>query len=178
MKVSEICEIAGIDFGRLGSFGFMRAPCSKSHHLNRPGGLAAHSKNVVEWILKLSPEFGVVWERPRSPYLVGLLHDFVKLYNYDFDEQGKIKWKPAPVMGHGAASAILIQADLGIALTKQEALAITWHMGAFNLVGDDLKAYDAALDVDPWAILVTHTADMMAARVTERTLGAERGVLS
>ena len=55
-------------------------------------------------------------------------------------------------------------------------------MGAFNLTGDDLKAYDHALDIDPWAILVTHTADMMAARITDeglagmakRTAGASR----
>ena len=82
-RIKEICEAAGIDFRRLETLGFMRAPCSKGHHLNRAGGLAEHSKNVVEWILKLSPAFGVAWDSPRSPYVVGLLHDFVKLYNYD-----------------------------------------------------------------------------------------------
>ena len=182
MKIEEICEQAGVDFGRLKALGFMRAPCSKGHHLNRPGGLAEHSKNVVRWILELSPVMGVGWDRPRSPYLVGLLHDFVKLWNYDFDADGKIKWKPAPVQGHGAASAMLIQTELNVALSSQEALCIAWHMGAFNLTGDDLKAYDHALDIDPWAILVTHTADMMAARITDeglagmakRTAGASR----
>ena len=167
MRIKEICEKAGVEFSRLEALGFMRAPCSKGHHLNRAGGLAEHSKNVVEWILKLSPAFGATWDDPRSPYVVGLLHDFVKLYNYDFDGEGRIKYRQAPVFGHGAASAILVQAELGIALTRQEALAITWHMGAFNLAGDDLKAYDVALDMEPRAILVTHTADMMAARVTE-----------
>lgn len=170
MKIEEICEKAGVEYGKLRALGFMNAPCSKGHHLNRAGGLAEHSANVVRWILELSPVMGATWDRPRSPYLVGLLHDFVKLWNYEFDQERKIKWKPAPVQGHGAASAILIQTELGIALTQQEALCIAWHMGAFNLQGDDLKAYDHALDIDPWAILVTHTADMMAARITDQRL--------
>jgi hypothetical protein len=168
MKIDEICKQAGVDFGRLKTLGFMRAPCSKSHHLNRPGGLAEHSRNVVDWLLKLTPAFGVKWDDPRSPYVVGLLHDFVKLWNYAIDGEGKIKYLPAPVQGHGAASAMLIQTELGIALTRQEALAIAWHMGAFNLAGDDLKAYDAALDAEPEAILAAHTADMLASRVTEQ----------
>ena len=29
MKIEEICEQAGVDFGRLKALGFMRAPCSK-----------------------------------------------------------------------------------------------------------------------------------------------------
>ena len=40
-------------------------------------------------------------------------------------------------------------------------------MGAFGLGKDELKQYDAVIELHPREILLTHTADMLASKVTE-----------
>ena len=70
-------------------------------------------------------------------------------------------------MGHGSASVIMISMELGIVLDPNESMAIQWHMGAFGLDKAALARYDAALKEFPADILLTHTADMMASKVTE-----------
>ena len=98
-----------------------------------------------------------------------MLHDLVKCYCYRPDEQepGKFRWMPPPFEGHGTTSVIVAMTELGIDLTPQEALCIAWHMGAFGLGKDELKQYDAVIELHPREILLTHTADMMASHVTE-----------
>lgn len=148
---------------------FMRMPASIHHHLNYPGGLARHSVNVTHWMLRLTDPFGCKWMKPRSPYRIGMLHDLVKCYCYRPDEQesGKFRWMPPPFEGHGTTSVIVAMTELGIDLTPQEALCIAWHMGAFGLDKDELKQYDAVIELRPRELLLTHTADMLAAKVTE-----------
>ena len=148
---------------------FMRMPASIHYHLNYPGGLARHSVNVTHWMLRLTDPFGCKWMKPRSPYRIGMLHDLVKCYCYRPDEQepGKFRWMPPPFEGHGTTSVIVAMTELGIDLTPQEALCIAWHMGAFGLDKDELKQYDAVIELHPREILLTHTADMLASKVTE-----------
>ena len=157
-----------IDF-LLNAMGFMQMPASIHHHLNYPGGLVRHSVNVTHWMLRLTDPFGCKWMKPRSPYRIGMLHDLVKCYCYRPDEQepGKFRWMPPPFEGHGTTSVIVAMAELGIVLTPQEALCIAWHMGAFGLDKDGLKQYDAMIELHPREILLTHTADMLASKVTE-----------
>ena len=52
---------------------------------------------------------------------------------------------------------------------KREALAIRWHMGAFDAgaSGRGIKSLDAAMDLTPW-VWWLHEADMGAARIDER----------
>ena len=148
--------------------GFFDAPASKSHHLASRGGLARHSVNVTRWLVKLSESMGVAWPRPDSPYIVGMLHDVVKCFTYGFDQYGNVFYqRPAPYKGHGTASVIIATVDLGVQLRRAEVAAITYHMGAFNLTGEDLKEYDDALDLYPKEIIATHTADMLASRFDE-----------
>ena len=148
---------------------FLRMPASIHYHLNYPGGLARHSVNVTHWMLRLTDPFGCKWMKPRSPYRIGMLHDLVKCYCYRPDERepGKFRWMPPPFEGHGTTSVIVAMTELGIDLTPQEALCIAWHMGAFGLDKDELKQYDAVIELHPREILLTHTADMLAAKVTE-----------
>lgn len=157
-----------IDF-LLDELGFMRMPALIHHHLNHPGGLARHSVNVTHWMLRLTGPFGCNWMKPRSPYRIGMLHDLVKCYCYRPDEQepGKFCWTPPPFEGHGTTSVITAMTELGIDLTPQEALCIAWHMGAFGLGKDELKQYGAVIELHPREVLLTHTADMLAAKVTE-----------
>lgn len=155
---------------QLENIGFFDAPASGSHHLAEHGGLALHSTNVTRWLLKLSDAMEVHWPRPESPYIVGLLHDAVKCKCYRFETtfaERKIIRVPHPYTGHGTASVAVITCELGLKLYPSEASAIIHHMGAFNLTGNDLKDFDKALEIFPKEIIVTHTADMLAARSDE-----------
>lgn len=156
----------------LDRIGYFDAPASSSHHLAERGGLVKHSINVTDWLLKLTATLGVDWPRCGSPYIVGMLHDVVKAMCYKFqkngdDEYEKIVRCPHPYSGHGEASVAIIGSELGLQLYPMEASAIMHHMGAFHLEGNSLKDYDRALSIYPKAIIATHTADMMAARVDE-----------
>lgn len=155
---------------RLENMGYFDAPASGSHHLAERGGLAVHSVNVTRWLLKLTKAMDIQWPRPKSPYIVGMLHDLVKAKTYEFQRCGaeeKIVRVPQPYTGHGAASAIIAGAELGVQLCPAEASAIVHHMGAFHLEGYDLKDFDGALSLFPREIIATHTADMLAARWDE-----------
>lgn len=155
---------------RLENMGYFDAPASGSHHLAEHGGLAVHSVNVTRWLLKLTKAMDIQWPRPKSPYIVGMLHDLVKAKTYEFQGCGaeeKIVRVPQPYTGHGAASAIIAGAELGVQLCPAEASAIVHHMGAFHLEGYDLKDFDGALSLFPKEIIATHTADMLAARWDE-----------
>lgn len=161
--------------GRLDKIGYFTAPASKGHHLARPGGLLEHSVNVTRWLEKLT-EAGVVrWEYEESPYRIGMLHDLVKCKCYAEDlthtvaegETAKIVYRDSEWPGHGTASALIAMSELGVNLSPVECACIVHHMGAFGLDEKRLREYDAALDVYPREIIATHTADILAARVTE-----------
>ena len=170
----ENLRLAGLDevqIGRLMDAGYDTAPASKGHHLAYAGGLAEHSVNVTRWIVKLSGDMGLVWQRSESPYIVGMLHDVCKILNYRRDEfctcQDRWEWVPSWIPGHGAASAVYAMSVLGIQLTPQEAAAIIWHMGAFCLDKTGLQSLDEAMRTYAREIICTHAADMMASQVTE-----------
>lgn len=72
---------------------------------------------------------------------------------------------PIP-LGHGEKSLYLIQRHMD--LEPEEALAIRWHMGAYdNAVKGDGRALSAAMEATPW-VWRLHQADMCADWVDER----------
>lgn len=150
----------------LEDFGYFRAPASKGHHLAVPCGLIEHSINVTDWLLKLTESGFVSWSEERSPYLIGMLHDLVKCRCYIETDLG-YEYCQTGYVGHGAASALMAMSELGVRLNDMECKCIVHHMGAFGLDAKQLKEYDAALNMCPAEIIATHTADMMAARVSE-----------
>ena len=160
-------ELGTDQIAALDAMGYFNKPASLRHHLSRAGGLVEHSLNVTNWMLNMKDSFGCCM-RPRSPYIIGMLHDLCKCACYEWNDSSQaFEWKEPQFMGHGSASVIMISMELGIILDPNEAMAIQWHMGAFGLDKDALTRYDAALKEYPADILLTHTADMMAARVTE-----------
>lgn len=178
-QAENLLKMAGLDYneiGELGFWGYFSAPASKGHHLAVPGGLVQHSINVTKRLVDLTKALDLKWPRKESPYLVGMLHDVVKVRTYRVDEtiartEGeppKYKYVPTMYGGHGAASVMMITSELQKSLYPEEALAIRWHMGAFGLAGDELKEYDAALGAFPGLLIATHTADMLASRFDER----------
>ena len=177
-KLLRLAGLSANETGELGFWDYFSAPASKGHHLAVPGGLVRHSINVTKRLVDLTEALDLKWPRKESPYLVGMLHDVVKVRTYRVDdtiartdgEPPKYKYVPTVYGGHGAASVMMITSELQKSLYPEEALAIRWHMGAFGLAGDELKEYDAALDAFPDLLIATHTADMLASRVDERGL--------
>ena len=158
---------------RLRDKGYFDAPASSKRHLAHEGGLCEHSINVTERLLELG-----VFQEDISAFRVGMLHDLVKMYNYKVvkSQYGRIiniSRDAAPYPGHGAASVQIAQ-ELGIQLTPEEAVAITWHMGAFGMDvnGDTMKSYKAAVKRFPRAVILTHAADFLAS-IEEEEGGAK-----
>lgn len=165
----------------LESTDFFTAPASTKYHLARPGGLVEHSINVYKRLseLYIAEDFeGMTAEKAESLAVVGLLHDVCKVdfYSLEFrnrkNEHGS--WEQYPVYivndklpyGHGEKSVYIISSF--IKLTREEAMAIRWHMGAFETdpatTGHTLSA---AFRQYPLALL-THLADMQATYLDEK----------
>ncbi len=125
---------------------FFTAPASTRRHSAYKGGLCQHSINVYKRFVKLlEMEYGENWQKrisPESVAIIGLLHDVCKVGTYveDYrnvkDEYGNWVKKPyykiedSLPYGHGEKSVYMISAF--IKLTREEALAINWHMGEFD----------------------------------------------
>lgn len=157
------------------SNGFFSAPASKRHHGSFPGGLAEHSINVYRRLLRLNDDEE---KRRQSPQynletiaICGLLHDLCKIDAYrnipvpkGATEQYEVT-RSFPA-GHGEKSVILILQFMK--LTKEEILAIRWHMGQYDFYarggGYDL---DNAFHQCKLAVML-HLADMMATHFDER----------
>lgn len=124
---------------------FFAAPASGRRHSNFEGGLCLHSVNVYKRFLKnLQNEYGDRWQEvisPESVAIIALLHDICKVNTYTVDQKNvKVdgQWVQKPFYkyadplpyGHGEKSVYMISGFMR--LTREEALAINWHMGAFD----------------------------------------------
>lgn len=142
------------------------APASTRFHEAYRGGLAEHSVNVFNELVRLLKAYPELRITAETAAIVSLLHDVCKVncykteYRNKKDEYGK--WIQVPVYtfqedfafgGHGSKSVYLIQKYMK--LTDQEAVAINCHMGPEN---NNFAVYDA-YRVYPLAFLL-HTADM------------------
>ena len=125
---------------------FFDAPASTKRHSAEKGGLCKHSVLVYKRFLKiLQNEFGENWGdkiSAESVAIISLLHDVCKVncYVVDFknvkDENGV--WQKVPFYkfedslpyGHGEKSVYIISSFMK--LSREEAMAINWHMGGFD----------------------------------------------
>lgn len=153
--------------GVLKGMSYFHAPASAGHHGARIGCLAQHSVNVTRWLLRIGDTLGVEWTNRRTPYVIGLLHDLCKCYDYTWTEDGKIAKVATFIPGHGVHSAILAPLVVG-ALTPQEIAGIVHHMGAWTTDRDTpIANLDAAIKRFPRTVIAVHAADMMASQVDE-----------
>lgn len=156
------------------SNGFFSAPASARHHGSFPGGLALHSANVFNRLLRINADEE---KRRQSPQydletvaICGLLHDLCKIdaYRNIAPEGEKEQYEvtrnfPA---GHGEKSVILILQFMK--LTKEEILAIRWHMGQYDFYAKG-GGYDLNNAFNQYKLAVMlHLADMMATHFDER----------
>lgn len=164
---------------------FFIAPSSTKFHGNYEGGLVEHSINVynclkmlVDDYKKQFPDFEISEE---TIAITSLLHDlcktnyYVKGYrNVKNEETGQ--WEKKEIyniedklcMGHGEGSVYMIQAFMK--LTREEALAIRWHMSGYDsaVKGGDFSL-NGAKEQSPLVTLLS-LADIWASSFLEKTI--------
>ena len=171
---------------------FFTAPASTRHHGAYPGGLLKHSLNVYHRLRAIVcvETYGTTTsdllaeDVEETVAVLALLHDVCKVNCYHVetkrrknpetgrweDFQGYAFKDPLP-LGHGEKSLFLIQRHMD--LEAEEALAIRWHMGAYdNAAKADPRALAAAMAATPW-VWRLQEADMCAAWVDEREAAEE-----
>lgn len=165
---------------RLTKSGFFTAPASTKYHGSYEGGLFDHSRNVTSALVTLTHDNDLEWQRPESPYIIGMFHDICKQDQYrhpfgdtlysaagaEFRTVDESRWEYEPdtlLKGHGDKSVILLSQYLQ--LTMEEILCIRYHMGAF-VDQKEWNDYTRAIHECP-NVLWTHTADMIAAHILE-----------
>lgn len=166
---------------------FFVAPSSTRFHGNYEGGLCEHSINVFESIVKLyelyKVKFSEIAEKitMESLAIVSLLHDLCKVNFYKVgsrnvknEETGQ--WEKKQIyevddklcMGHGEGSVYIIQSFMK--LTREEALAIRWHMSGWdNAVKGGDWSLNGAKTQTPLVTLVS-MADLWASDFMEVTI--------
>ena len=144
--------------------GFFTAPASTKYHGNYEGGLFNHSLAVAKQLVNLTEKLGLTWERPESPYIVGMYHDLCKCDAYIWDiETASYIYNPDIVIpGHGEKS-VMVAAQF-MRLTEEEITCIRWHMGAYEKDPKMWDYYGRAIEKYP-NVLYTHTADMIASKI-------------
>lgn len=149
----------------LDQMGFFTAPASTRFHGAYEGGLFDHSLTVAKKLVEMTEKMGLQWENPRSPKLVGMLHDICKCDYYEQADDGKYSYKKDQILaGHGDKSVIVCQMlNYGPILTEEEVLCIRYHMGAYE--SESMwQNYGAAIGKYE-NVLWTHAADMWASKV-------------
>ena len=121
---------------------FFTAPASTKHHSSYESGLVEHSVKAYHRFIKvLQSEYGDNWAKTcseESAAIIALLHDVCKVNLYKVEMRNKKindKWVQVPYYavedslpyGHGEKSVYIIGGFMK--LSREEAMAINWHMG-------------------------------------------------
>ena len=158
---------------------FFTAPASARYHSAYEGGLCEHSVNVYHCLVdyldraRVQELYGLEYT-DESIAIVALLHDLCKIGCYKpgtrnvKDANGK--WQSVPTYtfddplpyGHGEKSVYI--ANGFIRLSREEAMAIRWHMGFSG--PEDNRMVGQALSKYPLAFALS-TADMEASYFLE-----------
>ena len=160
---------------------FFSAPASTKFHCAYEGGLVEHSVKVYNRLVNnLKAEYGDNWQNVvslESATICSLLHDLCKIDFYKVDYRNvkeNNEWVKKPFYtkdellpyGHGEKSVYIISGF--IKLTREEAIAINWHMGGFDsrCKGGD-NSISEAFNLFPLAVLL-HTSDLQATYLDEK----------
>lgn len=159
---------------------FFTAPASARYHGSYEGGLCEHSLNVYHCLAaylereRVQELYGMEYS-PESIAIVSLLHDACKIgcYKKSFrnvknDATGQ--WEKVPTYtfddplpyGHGEKSVYIVNGF--IRLSREEAMAIRWHMGFSG--PEDNRTVGQALQKYPLAFALA-VADMEASYFLE-----------
>jgi hypothetical protein len=167
---------------------YFTAPASTAFHGNYPGGLAEHSLNVYNVAMRVKA--AMVEMKPElanslsdeSVAIVALLHDLCKTNVYKIEKKNRKvngRWEEVDAygvdyskfpLGHGEKSVIMLL-TLGFPLTRDEMMAIRWHMTAWELAFHSAEAkanLNAAKEQCP-LLAVLQAADGLASSLLEVT---------
>lgn len=161
---------------------FFTAPASTRYHGAYEGGLLRHSLNVYECLLdylareRVREKYGMTFSE-ESAAIVALLHDICKVDFYTVSTRNAKneqtgQWEKVPYYtindtlpyGHGEKSVYMISGFMR--LTRDEAMAIRWHMGFSGI--EDKNMIGKALEMYPLAFALS-VADMEASYFLEGT---------
>ncbi len=159
---------------------FFTAPASTRFHGAHAGGLCEHSLNVYHCLddLLARPRmrelYGLAYPA-ESVAIAALLHDVCKVNCYrpgtrNVKNEATGKWEAVPTFfyedklpyGHGEKSVYIVSGFMR--LTREEAMAIRWHMGFSG--PEDNRQIGQALQQYPLAFALA-TADMEASYLME-----------
>ena len=159
---------------------FFTAPASARFHGSHAGGLCEHSVNVFRCLEaylareRVKEVYGVDYPM-ESAAIAALLHDLCKIGCYkagtrNVKDDATGKWEKVPTFfyedklpyGHGEKSVYIISGFMR--LTRDEAMAIRWHMGFSG--PEDSRMVGQALSQYPLAFALA-TADMEASYFLE-----------
>ena len=159
---------------------FFAAPASARFHGSYPGGLCEHSVNVYRCLEaylereRVRELYGLDYS-PETVALVSLLHDVCKIGCYRGGTRNVKgpdgKWQSVPTFfyednlpyGHGEKSVYILSGFLR--LTREEAMAIRWHMGFSG--DEDKRLVGQAFQQYPLAFALS-VADMEATYFLEK----------
>ena len=161
---------------------FFTAPASTRYHGAYEGGLLRHSLNVYECLKeylareRVQQRYGLN-ASGESAAIVALLHDICKVNFYSISTRNAKneqtgQWEKVPYYtindtlpyGHGEKSVYMISGFMR--LTREEAMAIRWHMGFSGI--EDKNTIGKALEMYPLAFALS-VADMEASYFLEGT---------
>jgi hypothetical protein len=161
---------------------FFTAPASTRYHCAFEGGLCLHSLNVYDCLKdylsrpRVKDTYGLQVSE-ETIAIVALLHDVCKIDMYRVEMRNRKNefgaWEQYPYYaiedmlpyGHGEKSVYIVGGF--IKLTRQESMAIRWHMGFSGI--EDKNLIGRALEQYPLAIALS-TADMEASFFLEGSL--------
>lgn len=154
---------------------FFTCPASARYHGAYEGGLCDHSLNVYHCLVdylareRVQELYGLE-ATPESVAIAALLHDLCKIGCYkvgtrNVKNDATGQWEKVPFYqfedpmpyGHGEKSVYIISGFMK--LTRQEAMAIRWHMGFSGQ--EDARMVGQALEKYPLAFALS-VADMEA----------------
>ena len=159
---------------------FFVAPASGRRHSAFEGGLCVHSLNVYNRFKKIiMAEYGENYQEvisDESIAIIALLHDLCKVNTYTVDYRNQKvdgQWIQVPYFaynntlpyGHGEKSVYIISGFMRP--TREEAMAINWHMGAYDPRNQATSDLSDAFSRFPLAVLF-HVADLEATYLDEK----------
>lgn len=149
----------------LEAMNFFKAPASSRFHCSYEGGLFDHSLNVYTALRDLTRYNSLQWERPESPFIIGMFHDLCKVDDYIKQPDGTyIRNTNSLYSGHGDKSLIYLH-NLMVYPTDEELACIRYHMGSFT-EKEEWSKYTGAIHQYP-NVFWTHAADMIATHIKE-----------
>lgn len=145
---------------------FYAAPASTQYHDSYPGGLLHHTLNVVRNIIDLHKLDKFKDVQIEDAILIALVHDWCKIGLYEsYDKNVKNEktgvWEKQRAyrhrgeivpLGHGAESMFLASKFFG--LMQNEACAIRWHMGEYNVAPNEMNALHSANEQFPLVFMI------------------------